>query len=81
LSPREKVLLINHEDKTIPISRQAQLLGIPRSTIYYKPVIDPYNLELIRLIDEQYTKTPFYGSRRMTEVLKSKMLLNRGQSS
>ena len=56
----------------IPINRQAQLLGIGRSTIYYKPVVDPYNLKLMHLIDEQYTKTPFYGSRRMTEALKRK---------
>jgi len=56
----------------IPIARQADLLGIGRSTVYYKPVVDPYDLELMRLIDEQYTKTPFYGSRRMREVLKRK---------
>ena len=72
LSPREKALLINHEDKKIPIARQAQLLGIARSTIYHKPKVNSYNLELMHLIDEQYTKTPFYGSRRMVEALKRK---------
>jgi len=56
----------------IPVKRQAQLLGIGRSTVYYQSRIDPYNLELMHLIDEQYTKTPFYGSRRMREALKRK---------
>lgn len=62
--------LSEQENKKIPITRQAQLLGIARSTVYYKPVVDEYNLKLMHLIDEQYTKTPFYGSRRMREVLK-----------
>jgi len=65
-------LLINHEDKRIPINRQAEMLGVARSTIYHKPKVNSYNSELIDLIDEQYTKTPFYGSRRMTEALKRK---------
>jgi len=54
------------------VKRQAELLGIARSTVYYQPVVDPYSLELMHLIDEEYTKTPFYGSRRMREVLKRK---------
>jgi len=65
-------LLIEHKSKVIPIARQADLLGIGRCTVYYKPVVDPYDLELMRLIDEEYTKTPFYGSRRMREALKRK---------
>ena len=65
-------MLIDYENKAIPISRQAQLLGIGRSTIYYKPKVNYYNLELMHLIDEQYTKTPFYGSRRMRQALKRK---------
>lgn len=41
-----------------------------RSTWYYEPVGESEeNLELMRLLDEQYTKTPFYGSRRMTAWL------------
>jgi len=67
-------MLIEREDKQIPITRQAQLLGISRSTVYYKPRVHSYNLKLMHLIDEQYTKTPFYGSRRMRETLKKKWL-------
>jgi putative transposase len=47
--------------------RQCQLTGISRSGLYYKPVEQSAeNLELMRLLDEQYTRTPFYGVRRMT---------------
>jgi len=71
-------LCIDRESKTIPLKRQAELLGIARSTVYYQPVVDPYSLELMHLIDEEYTKTPFYGSRRMREVLRRKgYLVNR----
>jgi len=48
---------------SIPISRQCELIGLNRSTLYYNPVsISPYNQLLMNLIDEQYTKTPFYGA-------------------
>ena len=49
------------------IRRQCQLLGLNRSTLYYRGVGESdENLALMRLIDEQYLRTPFYGSRRMT---------------
>ncbi|TBV82657.1 MAG: IS3 family transposase [Desulfobulbaceae bacterium] len=65
-----KLLLIDIADKKISISHQAELLGISRSSVYYEPVVDEYDLLLKRLIDEQCTLTPFYGSRKMTEQLK-----------
>jgi putative transposase len=47
--------------------RQCDLLGLNRSTFYYAPATESEdNLRLMRLIDEQYTKTPFYGWPRMT---------------
>ena len=43
----------------------------PRSTYYYEPAVEsPFNLQLMRLIDEQYLKTPFYGWSRMTAHLR-----------
>jgi len=53
--------------------RQCQLLGISRSSLYYQPV-GPSDeaLTLLRLIDEQYLKTPFYGSRRMMVHLRTR---------
>jgi putative transposase len=56
----------------LSVSRQCDLLGLPRSTLYYVPVEDdPEDLALMRLLDEQYTRTPFYGVRRMTWWLRS----------
>lgn len=46
------------------------MLGVSRSAVYYEPAGETaLNIELMRLIDEQYTKTPFYGSRRTTAWL------------
>ena len=64
---------VNHsKEHLIPISRQCELLDLARSSYYYEPaVVDEYNLLLMRLIDEQYTQTPFYGIRRMTACLRA----------
>lgn len=52
------------------IARQCALLGLPRSSYYYTPAGETEeNLELMRRLDEQYLKCPFYGSRRMSEQL------------
>ncbi len=54
----------------LSIVHQCELLGLNRSTYYLSPAVESVeNLRLMRLIDEQYLKTPFYGSRRMTAVL------------
>ena len=54
----------------ISVRRQCELLGVHRSGVYYEPVGESEeNLRLMRLLDEQYTRTPFYGSRKMTEWL------------
>ena len=50
--------------------RQCELLGVNRSSFYYEPAAESAeNLRLMGLIDRQYTKRPFYGSRRMTAWL------------
>jgi len=47
------------------------LLGLGRSTLYYQPAPEaPEDLALMRRIDEQYTRCPFYGSRRITAWLR-----------
>jgi putative transposase len=54
------------------IFRQCELLELSRSTFYYRPLGEtPYNLALMRLIDEQFTKRPFYGVPRMTAWLRA----------
>ena len=55
----------------ISVRRQCELIGLNRSTLYYQPAGESeYNLELMRLIDRQYTKTPFYGWPRITAYLR-----------
>jgi putative transposase len=45
-------------------------VGLPRSTWYYRPAGESAeNLALMRSIDEQYLRTPFYGSRKLSAVL------------
>jgi putative transposase len=45
------------------------LLDLSRAARYYRPVkVEPYAFELMALIDRQYLRTPFYGSRRMTAL-------------
>ena len=46
------------------------MLRVARSGLYYRPVEErEENLELLRLLDEQYTRRPYYGVRRMTAWL------------
>ena len=52
------------------VRRQCELLGLCRSGLYYEPAREPEaDLKLMRMIDEQYLRTPFYGSRRMAAHL------------
>jgi putative transposase len=54
----------------LSVRRQCELLGLSRSSLYYEPGGEAAeDLRLMRLIDEQYTACPFYGSRRMTAWL------------
>jgi len=64
--------LIEPDQPKISIARQCELLDLARSSFYYEAALEtPLNLELLRRLDEQYTRTPFYGIRRMTVWLRS----------
>ena len=53
------------------LRRQCALLELARSSLYYQPVPESAgDLQLMRLLDEQYMATPFYGVRRMTAWLR-----------
>lgn len=55
----------------LSLSGQCSILGISRSSVYYKKrSVREEDLQLMRLIDEQYLKTPFYGSRSMRNYLR-----------
>ena len=58
------------KDHILSISRQCALLDLKRSTYYYRPKEEnSFNKELMRLIDEQFLETPFYGTRQMKRHL------------
>ncbi len=62
--------MIEGENKRLSIQRQCELLEIARSSYYYEAVPESdYNLILMRLMDEQFLETPFYGYRRMHQRL------------
>jgi putative transposase len=62
--------LIEPSNPHLSIRRQCELLGLNRSSYYLPPAVESEeNLRLMRLIDEQFLKTPFYGSRKMTIAL------------
>ena len=52
------------------LKAQAELLGLSRSSLYYRPVpASPEEVAIKHRIDEIYTRWPFYGSRKITVVL------------
>ena len=67
----EKCSLIEPTHRVLSVRRQCELIGLNRGTYYYQPAKEtPLNLALMRLIDEQYLKTPFYGYPKMTKHLR-----------
>lgn len=66
-------------DGAVPLSVRADLLGLSRSSLYYRPVPpSPEEIALKHRIDEIYTEFPFYGSRRITAQLhREGILVNR----
>lgn len=64
--------MIEVEHPTLSVRRQCALVGLPRATFYREPADEtPLNLQLMRLIDETYTRAPFYGYRKMTATLQA----------
>lgn len=68
--PRVKRQELLDEDHVLSVRKQASLLRVSRTRKYYKPKGEnPFNLYLMKLIDQQYQRTPFYGVPRMTDYL------------
>lgn len=62
-------MLLDITGTKITIKRQCELVGISRSTAYYKPYINPDDLKIMNEIDLIYNKWPFYGKRKMAKEL------------
>lgn len=71
-SVRVRRELVEPDNEKISVVRQCQLLGLNRTGLYYRGRTESAeDGELMRLIDAQYTVTPFYGYRRMTVYLQN----------
>ena len=66
MSPGRRRKMVDREHRKLPIVRQCALLGVSRSSLYYRPKrASEDDLSLMGELDRQYLETPFYGSRRM----------------
>ena len=64
--------MIEKDHPRLSVAEQCRLLSISRSSFYYEPKGETIlNLALMRLIDEQFLETPFYGVRQMTWHLRA----------
>jgi putative transposase len=76
-STEVKRAMIETEHPPLSVRRQCELVGLNRAPFYRQPRGEtPTNLELMRLIDETYTRTPCYGYRKMTAYLKAQGTAN-----
>lgn len=63
--------LLEAGHRTISLTRQAELFGISRSSLYYKKAIDVADVSAMHAIDHIFTECPFYGSRRIRATLEA----------
>jgi len=67
---RELRKLVDHDHPELSISRQCALLGLPRSTLCYRPTpLRESTLQIMARIDSLYLEDPCSGSRRMVDYL------------
>lgn len=71
--------MIDWDSDELPVKTQAHLLNLNRSSLYYKHTEpSPEELMIKNKIDEIYTKRPFFGSRKISHILKQEgMIVNR----
>ena len=63
--------MIEPNHSRISIARQCELIGLPRSSYYRKPVQGTEEaMRVVRRIDEVYTKYPFFGSRKIRDFMR-----------
>ena len=70
MTPAQRRELVDRQHRSLSMVRQCALLSVSRSSLYYRPMeTSQQDLFLMRELDRQYLKTPFYGSRRMKASL------------
>jgi putative transposase len=63
--------MIERDESPLSIRTQCKLLGVNRSMVYYQPCgLKESDVAVMHLMDEQYTRTPYYGVERMTAWLR-----------
>ena len=63
--------MVDSQNAVLSVRRQCELLGLNRASFYYQTASESaLNLHLMRLIDEQFLRTPFYGWPKMTAHLR-----------
>ena len=73
MSEDERWSWIDSDSKQLSLTGQCELLELARSSWYYRPVApDAAEIKLLNLIDEEYTRRPFYGSRKLLIYLRGK---------
>jgi putative transposase len=79
VSRTERLALVEREAAVqLPLKTQAELLSLSRSSLYYQPAApSAEELAIKHRIDELYTAHPFYGSRRISVVLRPEFVVNR----
>jgi len=67
----ERKSMIERESTEVSVRQQCTLLEVSRSGLYYTPSVETdENLNILRFMDSQYLKTPFYGERRLLSTLR-----------
>lgn len=65
----EKLKLVDRAEARLSLGRQAELLSISRSSLYYRPEASERDLFLMNLIDEIFTNNPTYGKRTIARII------------
>ena len=74
-SVAERRTMIETDHAHLSVVRQCQLLGLSRSSFYYRSqAASPLDLQLMHAIDRLYTRYPFYGVRRIQKALRQEGL-------
>ncbi len=68
----ERLRILLQDTDNVSVSKKLALLNLSNQSYYYQKKAENFeNLSLMRLLDEQYLKTPFYGVLRMRNYLQS----------